>query len=149
MSASPDDERNARGRAPLSGLLARAARNALDLVKAEIEDYKAGVLRKLKESAIAIAMFAVAGLLALFALGYLIFAVYEAFLIITPGWLAALITAAILLALVGMLAGLGASLLKRHGLPDAGAAIGRVRKNIGSAVSEARAGGPTTAEDDR
>jgi len=138
MSDSPGEERNARGRTPLSGLLARATRSTLDLVKAEIEDYKAGVLRKLKESAVAIGLFAAAGFIAIFAFAYLIFAIYQAFLVITPGWLAALITAAILLVVTGGLAGLGAAVSKRHGMPDAGAAVDRVKTSIAGAVSDAR-----------
>jgi len=138
MSDIPGEERNARGRTPLSGLLARATRSAVDIVKAEIDDYKAGVLRKLKESAVAIALFAVAGFVAIFAVSYLIFAIYQAFLVITPGWLAALITAAILLVVTGALAGAGAAVSKRHGMPDAGAAVDRMRTNITGAVADAR-----------
>ncbi len=74
------------------------------LVKGEIELAKAQTREKYQPYGPAIGLFAGAGVLALFGLGYLFFAIYLALSTVLEQWAAALITAGIIFLLVTSLA---------------------------------------------
>jgi hypothetical protein len=88
------------------------------LFKAELNQFKTELTRKLKYAGIGIGMFAVAALFGFFLLATLIAAAVLALALVFPPWLAALLTAAGLLILVVLFALVGMASLKK-GMPPA------------------------------
>ena len=83
------------------------------LVKGEIELAKVKATNMAKRSGLGIALLVVAGVLALYMLGFLFGAVAEALVLAVPMWAAKLIVAGILLVLVAILALVGKASLQK------------------------------------
>ncbi len=85
-------------------LFARITAKLSALLRGEIDLIKAQLKEKATRFGAAIALFAVAGVLALYGLGWLFFAAYAGIAVALPAWLAALIVGVGLLVIVGVLA---------------------------------------------
>ncbi|PJJ65237.1 phage holin family protein [Compostimonas suwonensis] len=99
------------------------------LVKAELEQLKAEMTRKLAHAGIGIGMLLVAALLAFFALATLVAAAVLGIAVALPPWLAALIVAAALLVLAGILVALGVRWLKK-GVPIPNESIDSIKADV-------------------
>lgn len=88
------------------------------LLKAELAQLKAELVRKAVSMGIGIGLFVVAGALLFFMLGTLVAAAVLGIAVALPAWLAALIVAAGLLVLAGITGLVGLMVLKR-GMPPA------------------------------
>lgn len=101
----------------LGNLVSKLSDQVQALVKGEIELVKVKVSNMLKRSGVGIALLVVAGVLALYMLGFLFGAAVDALALIVPIWAAKLIVAGILLVLVAIFALVGKASLKK-GLSD-------------------------------
>ncbi|SNS93348.1 Putative Holin-X, holin superfamily III [Micrococcales bacterium KH10] len=134
-------------RPAISELIARAINGAIALVKAEIEAYKATVKRKVVDSAVAIGLFAVVGILALLIVVFLFVAAYQALTLVFPGWLAALIIVAALAVLASIVVMIAVRLLKRTSVPPVSEPVKNVKDGITEGIRTAReSDDETTAE---
>lgn len=97
----------------LGVLFSRLSDQISKLFETEIALLKAKAIEVGTRAGAAVAVLAVAGVLALFALGTLIWAAVAALTLVLPEWAAALIVAGILLVIVAICAFLGLGLLKR------------------------------------
>jgi hypothetical protein len=88
------------------------------LIKAELAQLKAELVRKAISAGIGIGLFVVAGAVLFFMLGTLVAAAVLGIAVALPAWLAALIVAGGLLVLAGILILVGVAVLKR-GMPPA------------------------------
>lgn len=103
----------ASGRPNLGNLVSKLSDQVQALVKGEIELAKVKVTNMAKRSGVGIALLAVAGVLALYMLGFLFGAVAEALALVVPLWAAKLIVAGILLVLLLILALVGKASLQK------------------------------------
>lgn len=87
----------------------------VELVKSEVEQLKAELLRKLKHAGIGVGFLTAAAVFAFFAAGVLTAAAILGLAVVLPAWLAALIVAALLLIIVAVFAILGVNQLKKSG----------------------------------
>ncbi len=83
-----------------------------DLVRAELDTFKAELAAKGKNVGLGAGLLAAAGAFALFALGVLVATAVLALALVLPAWLAALIVAIVLLVLAGILALVGINRVK-------------------------------------
>ncbi|GAA2522273.1 phage holin family protein [Rarobacter incanus] len=125
-------------RPPLSAVIARAITAIVDLAKAEIAAYKNSLVVKLKESAIAIGLFAAAGVLVLLTAVYLSVAAYQGLCLAMPAWLAGLVLAAAMAVIAAALGAIGASLMKRHQVPSAGEVPAKIKDSLADSISQAQ-----------
>lgn len=88
------------------------------LLKAELAQLKAELVRKAVNLGIGIGLFVVAGALLFFMLGTLVAAAVLGLAVVFPGWLAALLVAAGLLIIAGIFGLVGLTVLRR-GMPPA------------------------------
>lgn len=88
------------------------------LLKAELAQLKAELVRKAISLGIGVALFVVAAVLLFFMLGTLVAAAVLGIAVALPAWLAALIVAGALLVLAGIIGLIGLAVLKR-GMPPA------------------------------
>lgn len=103
----------ASGRPNLGNLVSKLSDQVQALVKGEIELAKVKATNMAKRSGVGIALLAVAGVLALYMLGFLFGAVAEALALVVPLWAAKLIVAGILLVLLLILALVGKASLQK------------------------------------
>ncbi len=101
----------------LGNLVSKLSDQVQALVKGEIELAKVKATNMAKRSGVGIALLVVAGVLALYMLGFLFGAVAEALVLAVPMWAAKLIVAGILLVLVAILALVGKASLQK-GIAD-------------------------------
>lgn len=101
----------------MGNLVSKLSDQVQALVKGEIELAKVKVSNMAKRSGAGIALLVVAGVLALYMLGFLFGAAADALALIVPIWAAKLIVAGILLVLVAIFALVGKASLKK-GLSD-------------------------------
>lgn len=95
---------NTRAKSPLGELLVKALDLVSRLVKAEISALRAEMAAKAKANGIAVALFAVAGVLGIYLLGLLLGAAVAGFSNAVPVWLAFLIVSGIVLLIMAVLA---------------------------------------------
>ena len=103
----------ASGRPNLGNLVSKLSYQVQALVKGEIELAKVKATNMAKRSGVGIALLAVAGVLALYMLGFLFGAVAAALALVVPEWAAKLIVAGILLVLLLILALVGKASLQK------------------------------------
>ena len=103
----------ASGRPNLGNLVSKLSDQVQALVKGEIELAKVKATNMAKRSGVGIALLAVAGVLALYMLGFLFGAVAAALALVVPEWAAKLIVAGILLVLLLILALVGKASLQK------------------------------------
>lgn len=101
-------------RKSLGDLISETPKLMVELVKAEIDNLKAEVAGKAKGLGVGGALLAVAGVLAVFMLSWLIYAGYEGLNVVFVPWLSALLVAAVLLVLVAILALAGLASIKKN-----------------------------------
>ncbi len=104
-------------RPSLGNLVSKLSDQVQALVKGEIELAKVKATNMAKRSGAGIALLVVAGVLALYMLGFLFGAAADAFALVVPMWAAKLIVAGILLVLLAIFALVGKASLKK-GLTD-------------------------------
>lgn len=114
----------------IGDLIASISDQSSRLAKAEIAALKAEFKTKAALSGAAIGMFAAAGVLALFGLGYLLWAAFSGLSVVFAPWLSALILAAVLFAVVAVLALVGQKLLKKNSPPVPTQAIANLKQDI-------------------
>ncbi|TQL58594.1 phage holin family protein [Rarobacter faecitabidus] len=125
-------------RPPLSAVVARAINAAVNLAKAEVTAYKEALVRKLKDTAVAIAMFAVAVLFLLMVFVFLNVAAYQALTLAFAGWLAALIMAGGALLLAAALVMVGQRVAKRNEVPPPSEVPEHVKAAVQEGIASAR-----------
>ena len=102
----------------------------IDLVKAEVRETVETVKASLKRKGIAIAFLAAAGLLALYALGFLLGALaWGLAVVFESAWLGMLATSALLFVVVGVLAWLGKRKLDEDQAIEARARVSSIRES--------------------
>ena len=116
-NAAPEPTKNAASRPNLGNLVSKLSDQVQALVKGEIELAKVKATNMAKRSGVGIALLVVAGVLALYMLGFLFGAAAEALVLAVPMWAAKLIVAGILLVLVAILALVGKASLQK-GIAD-------------------------------
>lgn len=118
------------------------------LIKAEIGSLKQEVMGKVKGLGIGAALLAVAAVLALFMLAWLIAAGFHAWTLLFPEWAAALLTAASLLVLILIVAIPGLVLLKKN--KDFGnmRALGSIKDDVNMVQGLGHAADGTSPADD-
>lgn len=112
------DSRQPRDRRSLFQLLRELPGLVVALLKAELAQLKAELIRKAISAGIGIGMFVVAAVLLFFMLGVLVAAAVLGIAVALPGWAAALIVAGGLLILAAIFALIGVMVFKR-GMPPA------------------------------
>lgn len=113
----------------LIGLVTSLPGLLIGLVKSEIEQLKAELLRKLKHAGIGIGFLVVAAVFAFFMAGVLTAAAILGLAVVFPGWLAALIVAGGFLVIVVVFVLLGLRQLKKSG-PEPTETIDSVRRDV-------------------
>lgn len=98
----------------LGDLIAETPKMLSDLVKAEIDNLKTEVTGKAKGLGIGGALLAVAGLLAIFLISWLLYAGYEGLNVVFVPWLSALLVSAALLLIILILVLVGLSAIKKN-----------------------------------
>ncbi|WP_405218834.1 phage holin family protein [Agrococcus sp. Ld7] len=101
-------------RKPLGDLVAEIPKLMIDLVKAEIDNLKTEVAGKAKGLGVGGALLAVAGLLGIFLLSWLLYAGFEGLNVVFVPWLSALLVSAFLLVIVLVLVLVGLSSIKKN-----------------------------------
>ena len=116
-NAAPVQTKATSTRPSLGNLVSKLSDQVQALVKGEIELAKVKAANMAKRSGAGIALLVVAGVLALYMLGFLFGAAADAFALVVPMWAAKLIVAGILLVLLAIFALVGKASLKK-GLSD-------------------------------
>lgn len=101
-------------RKSLGELVAEIPKLMIDLVKAEVDNLKAEVAGKAKGIGIGGALLAVAGLLGIFLLSWLLYAGFEGLNVVFAPWLSALLVSAFLLIIILVLVLVGLSSIKKN-----------------------------------
>lgn len=113
----------------LIGLVTSLPGLLVELVKSELEQLKAELLRKLKHAGIGVGFLVAAAVFAFFMAGVLTAAAILGLAVVFPGWLAALIVAGGLLLIVAVFVFLGIGQLKKSG-PEPTETIDSVRRDV-------------------
>ncbi|MFC7431522.1 MULTISPECIES: phage holin family protein [unclassified Agrococcus] len=100
-------------RRSLPELLAEVPTLVVNLFRAELENLQTEVKGKVAKLGVGGALLAVAAVMAIFMLGWLLAAVNALWMLLVPEWAAALLTAACLLVVIGILVLVGLPMLKR------------------------------------
>lgn len=100
-------------RRSLPELLAEVPTLVVNLFRAELENLQAEVKGKVAKLGVGGALLAVAAVMAIFMLGWLLAAVNALWQLLVPEWAAALLTAACLLLVIGILVLVGLPMVKR------------------------------------
>ncbi|MCH1881714.1 phage holin family protein [Agrococcus sp. ARC_14] len=95
-------------------LISETPKLMVELVKAEIDNLKSEVTGKAKGLGVGGALLAVAGLLSIFLISWLLYAGYEGLNVVFVPWLSALLLSAGLLVIIAILALIGLSSIKKN-----------------------------------
>lgn len=101
-------------RKSLGDLIADTPKLIVDLAKAEIDNLKTEVAGKAKGLGMGGALLAVAGVLAIFLISWLLYAGYEGLNVVFQPWLSALLVSAALLLIIGILVLIGLAAIKKN-----------------------------------
>ena len=101
-------------RKSLGDLVSETPKLMVELVKAEIDNLKSEVAGKAKGLGIGGALLAVAGLLAIFLISWLLYAGYEGLNVVFVPWLSALLVSAFLLLIILILVLVGLGSIKKN-----------------------------------
>lgn len=118
------------------------------LIRAEIALAKHELTTKATRAGIAIGLFVGAGVLALYALGWLLYSAFAGLAVAMPEWLAALLLGVILLIIIAIMALVGRANLKKGLPPKPEAAMQSVQDDI-AALKGTDTKAQTTAEEDK
>lgn len=100
-------------RRSLADLIADVPTLLSNLVRAEIDQLKSEMSEKTSKLGVGAGLLGTAAVLALFMLGWLLFAGYQGLVLVLPAWASALIVAGVLLVIAGILAAVGVPKLKQ------------------------------------
>lgn len=114
MSDKSEKERSAS----LIGSIRDLPSLVINLIKAELAQFKAELTSKAIHAGVGIGLFIFAGVVLFFMIGVLVAAAVLGLAVVFPGWLAALLTAAGLLIIIAILVLVGLSWFKK-GMPPA------------------------------
>jgi hypothetical protein len=129
-STRPSDSSGLRDRRSLFQLLRDLPGLFVALLKAELQQLKAELIRKAISAGIGIGLFVVAAALLFFMLGTLVAAAVLGIAVALPGWAAALIVAGGLLILAGFFGLVGMLVLKRGMPPAPTETIESIKKDV-------------------
>jgi cytochrome c biogenesis protein CcdA len=135
-----DLEPEARSKRSLFSLIGSLPTLISDLIKAELERFKAELATKLKAAGIGVAFFAVAAAFGFFALATFVAAAVLGIAVALPAWLSALIVAVALLIIAGVLAYLGVVKLRAGSPPTPVETIGSVKQDVRVITGTAKRG---------
>ncbi|GII98501.1 putative superfamily III holin-X [Sediminihabitans luteus] len=132
-------------RPSIGQLVEKLTEQTTRLVRSEIALVKAELTTKLTHAGIAIGLFVVAGVLALYALGWLLYAAFAGLAEAFAPWLAALILGVALLVVIAIMALVGKAQLKRGMPPTPEAAMQSIKDDIATLKGGTSASATPTA----
>lgn len=118
------------GKQSIGELISKITDQFSRLMRAEVAAVKSELKSKATKSAMAIGMFVAAGVLALYGLGFLLWAGVTAIALALPLWLSALIMAVALFIIVAILALVGKKLLDKNSPPMPTEAIASIKQDV-------------------
>lgn len=118
------------GTQSIGTLVGQLSEQAGRLVRAEIASAKAEMAEKAKNAGIGIGLCCMAGLLALYGLGFLLHSTMSGLANAVPLWLAALIVGLALVAVAGAATLIGVKLLKKTGSPAPEITVKSLRDDV-------------------
>ena len=121
---------NPKSRQSLFTLIGELPGQISDLVKAELDAFKAEFASKAKNVGIGAGMFIVAGVFAFFATGVFVALAVIALALVLPLWLATLTVAVVLLLLAAVLVLIGVNRVKAATAPDPGGVHASIRHDV-------------------
>lgn len=117
--ASSIDRRLELGERPLADLVKSAISNVQEIVRSEVRLARAEVKEEVKQAGSGAGLFAAGGVLALYALGFLLAGLMLVLALFAPVWLAALVIGFLLAIAAGILLAMGRYRWKRfHPFPE-------------------------------
>ena len=131
-------ERDASGTGPadqkatIGQLVGQLSEQSSRLIRSEIALLKAEVTTKAKHSGVGIGLVVSGAVTALYGIGFLFYTIMEAFDVILWRWQAALVTTLLMFAGAGVLALVGAKLLKRGMPPVTQDSVDRIKQDVAS-----------------
>ncbi|WP_029069420.1 phage holin family protein [Jonesia quinghaiensis] len=134
-ASTPGTGRASSRKPSIGALLNQITEQFSRLVRAELESFKKELTTKLTRSGIGIGLFAAAGVLALYGLGFLLYSITAAISLALPMWASALIVAGSLFLICGILAFVGKKQLEQGTPPAPTETIASVKQDI-KAVKE-------------
>lgn len=116
-------------------LVGQLSEQATRLVRAEIASAKAEMAQKAQKAGIGIGLMAVAGVAALYGLGFLLHSAMSGLDNVMPLWLAALIVGLVLMIFAGVAVMIGVKLLKKASPPSPEITVKSLRDDV-TAIKE-------------
>lgn len=116
-------------------LVGQLSEQATRLVRAEIASAKAEMAQKAQKAGIGIGLMAVAGVAALYGLGFLLHSAMSGLDNVMPLWLAALIVGLVLMIFAGVAVMIGVKLLKKASPPSPEITVNSLRDDV-TAIKE-------------
>lgn len=116
-------------------LVGQLSEQATRLVRAEIASAKAEMAQKAQKAGIGIGLMAVAGVAALYGLGFLLHSAMSGLDTVMPLWLAALIVGLVLMIFAGVAVMIGVKLLKKASPPSPEITVKSLRDDV-TAIKE-------------
>ncbi len=120
------------GRPSIGALVGSITEQAARLVRAEVAAAKSEVTGKLAKSGMGIGLLAGAAILALYGLGFLLWAAVTAIALALPMWAATLIVAVSLFLIAAILGVVGKKLVDKHKNPTPTVAIASIKADLAS-----------------
>jgi hypothetical protein len=121
---------NPKTRRSLGDLIGELPAQVRDLVRAEVDAFKAEMSAKAKNFGIGAGLFAAAAFFGFFAFAVLIALAIIALALVLPLWLATLIVAVVLLAIAAVLALVGVNRVKKATAPDPDGVRASIRQDV-------------------
>ena len=136
MSEKDDGLRSGPESTPSIGtLIGQLSEQASRLVRAEVASAKAEMAQKAQKAGVGIGLLAVAAVMALYGLGFLLHSAMSGLDNVMPLWLAALIVGVVLVLIAGIAAMIGAKLLKKASPPSPEITVKSLRDDV-TAIKE-------------
>lgn len=125
-----NSEFNPKRKRSVFALLGELPGEISELVRAELEAFKADLSVKAKNVGIGVGLFAVAAVFAFFATGVLVALAVIALALVLPLWLAALIVMVALLLIAGILVLIGVNRVKKGASHDPAGVTESIRRDV-------------------
>jgi hypothetical protein len=119
-------------KATIGQLVAQLSEQSSRLVHSEIALLKTEVKEKAKHSGLGIGLIAAGGVIALYAIGYLLFTIMSVLDVWLPQWAASLIVFVILILMAGACVGIGVKQVKRGSPPVPKDSVDRIKQDVAS-----------------
>jgi uncharacterized membrane protein YqjE len=121
---------NPKTRRSLGALIGEVPSQVADLVRAEVDAFKAELSNKAKNLGVGVGMFAAAAFFGFFAFAVLVALAIIALALVLPLWLATLIVAVLLLVIAGILALVGLKRVKKATATDPDGVRASIRQDV-------------------